>query len=340
MGDRGVHRPHCVVGRRTKSWVSRSDRGIETVHVAQRGTKKRLKEAQAELKNLGDPTRARDDALASARGQIRTLARVVIIALIVVWLLAFGFYGGLGSIIPLIVAGVLTVAAAIGAFFVRRNMAKSAALGDLIGDPDMSPEERAKRIAKIEDKVEKGDVSAILTKAQIQMQEDARAALATLESANLEKAPKLVANQVRGMRAMIHLNYGEVQAARKLADEIPLDKTPDPKARANLAGIVAEAWARSGNPIEAGELMDKYDPEAADMADVKVQLWRARAFSSAHRNDLGGMRKAMKQLQEVSPQLLGIFVGQKRVHPLLAKEARKRLEKAGFARQQVQMARR
>ena len=308
--------------------------------MAQRGGKRRFKDAQDELKNLSDPTKARDEALASARSQIRTLAKIVGIALIVIWLIALGFWSGLNSPVPLIIAGVLTLAAAIGAFFVQRNMAKSAALGDLIGDPNMSPEERAARIATIQEKVDKGDVSAILTKAQIEMQQDARMALATLESANLEKAPKLVANQVRGMRAMIHLNHGEVQAARKLADDIPLEKTPDPKARANLAGIVAEAWARSGNPIEAGELMEKYDPNAADMSDVKVQLWRARAFSSAHRNDLGGMRKAMKQLQEVSPQLLAVFVGQKRVHPLLAKEARKRLEKAGFARQQVQMQRR
>ncbi len=308
--------------------------------MAQRGGKKRIKDAQSELKSLADPTKARDDALATARGQIRTLAKVAGIALVVIWLLALGFWSGLRSSIPLWIAGVLTVAAAVGAFFVRRNMAQSAALGDLIGDPDMSPEERAARIATIQEKVDKGDVSAILTKAQIEMHDDARKALATLEQANLDKAPKLVANQVRGMRAMIHLNHGEVQAARQLADDIPLEKTPDPKARANLAGIVAEAWARSGNPIEAGELMDKYDPDAADMSEVKVQLWRARAFLSAHRNDLGGMRKAMKQLQEVSPQLLGVFVGQKRVHPLLAKEARKRLEKAGFARQQVQMARR
>ncbi|MEM7674826.1 MAG: hypothetical protein AAF449_02355 [Myxococcota bacterium] len=308
--------------------------------MAQRGGKKRIKEAQAELKSLGDPTKARDDALASARNQIVTLAKVVGIALVVIWLIALGFWSGLNSTIPLWIAGVLTVAAAVGAVLIRRNMAKSAELGDLIGDPDMSPEERASRIAKIQVKVDKGDVTAILTKAQIEMHDDAKVALATLESANLEKAPKMVANQVRGMRAMIHLNHGEVQAARQLADAIPLEKTPDPKARANLAGIVAEAWARSGNPIEAGELMEKYDPNASDMADVKVQLWRARAFSSAHRNDLGGMRKAMKQLQEVSPQLLGIFVGQKRVHPLLAKEARKRLEKAGFARPQIQMARR
>lgn len=308
--------------------------------MAQRGGKKRIQEAQDQLKGLTDPTKARDDALATARTQLQTLAKVVGIALVVIWLIALGFWSGLNSVIPLIIAAVITVAAAVGAFLVRRNMAQSSALGELIGGPDMTAEERAARIATIQQKVDKGDVSAILTKAQIEMHEDPKAALATLQTANLEKAPKMVANQVRGMRAMIHLNHGEVQAARELADAIPLDKTPDPKARANLAGIVAEAWARSGNPIEAAELMEKYDPDAPDFGDIKVQLWRARAFSSAHRNDLGGMRKAMKQLQEVSPQLLAVFVSQKRVHPLLSKEARKRLEKAGFARQQVQMARR
>ena len=44
---------------------------------------------------------------------------------------------------------------------------------------------------------------------------------------------------------------------------------------------------------------------------------------------------------EVSPQLAGMFIGQKRIHPLLQKEARKMLEKSGLApRQKIQVARR
>ena len=140
---------------------------------------------------------------------------------------------------------------------------------------------------------------------------------------------------------MIHLNLGEVKSARALADEIDLAKMPDPKARANLVGMVAEAWARSGNPIEASELLDKYDPDDKQFADVRVQLLRARVFASAHRNEMNRMKASLKRLEELSPQLLAVFVGQKRVHPLLQKEARKRLEKTGLVpRQKIQAARR
>lgn len=303
---------------------------------------KKKRKAQEDLQALADTSRARGDAMASARRQIQTAARVAGIALVVIWLLALGFWSGLDSMVPLYVAGSLTVVIAVVAVLVRRNLAKSEELGDMLGDgADLSPEERAERIAKLEARVDKGEAAAIMAMAQLQMQDEPKSALATLEKANLDKGPKLVAHQVRGMRGMIHLNLGDVKAARELADEIDLAKMPDPKSRANLVGVVAEAWARSGNPIEASELLDKYDPEEKDFQDVKVQLLRARVFTSAHRNDLNGMKRAMKGLEELSPQLLAIFVGQKRVHPLLQKEARKRLEKSGLVpRQRIQGQRR
>lgn len=286
-------------------------------------------------------SKAQGDALATAKGQLRTAAKVTVIALLVVWLLALGFWSGLNSLIPIYIAAVLTVAALVGAVLVRRNLSKSQELGDMLGGGDLTPEEKAARLEKLEVRVQKGESAAIMAMAQLQMQDEPKEALKTLERANLDKGPKLVAHQIRGMRAMIHLNLGEVKDARALADAIDLNKMPDPKSRANLVGVVAEAWARSSNPIEAVELLDKYDPEDKDFGDVKVQLLRARVFASAHRNDLNRMRGAMKRLEEMSPQLLAVFVGQKRVHPLLQKEARKRLEKSGLIpRQKVQGARR
>jgi hypothetical protein len=173
------------------------------------------------------------------------------------------------------------------------------------------------------------------------MQSEPKEALITLETVDLKKAQKLVAAQVRAMRGMIHLNLGEVTAARELAEDIDLAKAPDPKLRANLSAVVAESWARSGNAIEASELLDKYDADDADFSDVRMQLLRARAFTCAHRQDIKGMKKALKQLLAISPQLAGMFVGQKRIHPLLQKEARRQLEKSGFApKQRVQTARR
>jgi hypothetical protein len=300
------------------------------------------KKAQKDLSEIANLDQARNDALATARGQIRTIAKVAIGFLVVTWLLALGFASGLSTAIPYYVAAVLTVVVGVGAVLVRRNLGKSEALGQLIADGmDLAPDERAARIATLDKEVEKGDVGSIIAKAQLQMHDSPRDALTTLEKVNLEKAAKVMANQVRGMRAMIHLNLGEAKAARELADTIILDKTPDLKSRANLAGIVAEAWARSGNPIEATELLDKYDPDDKDFSDVKVQLLRARAFASAHHNKLDRMKKALKELEEISPQLLAVFVGQKRVHPLLLQEAKKKLEKSGLMpKTKIQGARR
>jgi len=301
---------------------------------------KHRKQAQEDIARLTDVSGARTDAMAQVTRQLRTAARVAAIAVVVVWLLAVSFWQGLESRVPLYIAAGLTVAGVVVALLVWRNLKKSQELGDLVG-ADLSPEQKAARMAKLQSRIDKGEATAILTKAQMEMQDDPRAALQTLEGANLNKAQKVVANQVRATRAMIHLNLGEVKAARDLAEVIDLDKAPDPKSRANLVGVVAEAWARSGNPIEASELLDKYDPNDDDFADVRVQLWRARAFSEAHRNKLSTMRKALKELESISPQLLAVFVGQKRVHPILMQEARKRLERSGLVpRPRIQGARR
>lgn len=291
--------------------------------------KKGRPDPKAELAKLGDTSNQRAEAMAQARQQVGTMAKIAVGTVVVTWLLAIGFWSGLESTIPLYVAVAVTLGVAVGAFFVRRNLGRSEELGALLGDADLSDEERAQRVEKLEARVEKGEHAAILAQAQLQMHADPRTALAILEKADLSKGQKLVINQIRGMRAMLHLNFGEVAAARGLGEAIDLEKTPDLATRGNLAGVIAEAWARSGNPIEADELLDKYDVNDKKFADVKVQLLRARAFAGAHRNDLGKMKKAMKALEEISVQLLAAFVGGKRIHPLLAKEARKRLERSG-----------
>jgi hypothetical protein len=299
--------------------------------------KHRAKEERAALAEL---TKGKGDALGAAKKQLKTAARVAGIALIVIWLIAVSLVSGTKSIIPVYVAAGLTVTMGVAAVLIRRNLGKSEELGAMLSDgAELSAEERQGRIAKLTERVAKGDAAAIIAKAQLEMQEAPRDALKTLEQVDLDKAQKLVALQVRGMRAMIHLNLGEVNSARDLVDSIDLSKSPDLKLRANLAGIIAETWARSGNPIEANQLLDKYDPDDKEFADVRVQLLRARTFSTVHANDIDGMRRALKALEQVSPQLMALFVGQKRIHPLLMQEAKKRLEKSGFAPKQRIVAR-
>lgn len=298
---------------------------------------KRRRQASEDLAALGDPRAAQAEALAGIRRQLKTAARVGIIAAVAIWLLAISFWQGLESVIPLWVAGGLTVAGLGVALLVRRNLAKSQELGQLATGADASPE----RMQKLEARVAKGDASAILTKAQLEMQKDPKKALATLEGADLNKVQKAMANQIRVTRALIHLNQGELKAARDLCEGVDLDKAPDAKSKANLAAVVAEAWARTGNPIEASEILEPHDPDSGSLEDLRVQLLRARAFAEAHRKRVDPMRKALKELEGVNPQLLAVFVGQKRVHPLLAQEARKRLERSGLVpRPKIQTARR
>jgi hypothetical protein len=300
--------------------------------------KQREKEARDALEALARP---KGDALGQARRQLKTAAKVSLGVIVAAWALGFGFSSGLDSVVPLIVAAVLTLAIGIAAFLVRRNLIKSEEMGALLIGDEMSAADRAERLGKLEAKVEKGDSAAILAKAQLQMQDDPKAALLTLEKIDLEKAQKLIALQVRAMRGTIHLQLHEVGKARELADQMDLSKAPDPKSRAGFAAVVAEAWARSGNPIEASELLDKYDEDDKDNSDVRLQLLRARAFTCAHRQNIQGMKKALKSLQEISPQLAAMFVGQKRVHPLLEQEAMRLLQKSGLApKAKVQFARR
>lgn len=292
---------------------------------------KKKRNQKEELAALMDASKSHEEALSGARRQLRTVVKVVAIFLVVLWGVSTALYSGLSSWVPIYVASAITVAILVSAYLIRRNFQKSEAMGAMLADGnELSKADREARIASLQKGVDKGEAAAVITKAQLEMQESPKDALATLEKLDLAKAQKVIANQVRGMRAMIHLNFGDCSKARELADEIALDKTPDLKSRANLAGVVAEAWSRSGNPIEGGELLDKYDPNEKGFDEIRVQLYRARVFSAVHKNDLAGMKKAMKLLSEISPQLLITFVSGKRIHPLLQQEARRRLEKSGL----------
>jgi hypothetical protein len=69
-------------------------------------------------------------------------------------------------------------------------------------------------------------------------------------------------------------------------------------------------------------------------------MWRARAFAYAGQGDAKGVARALKKLAEVNPQLLGMFLGTKRVHPMLQQEAKQLLSRSGavprkFVRQKM-----
>ncbi|PIE05870.1 MAG: hypothetical protein CSA75_02485, partial [Sorangium cellulosum] len=208
-------------------------------------------------------------------------------------------------------------------------MRKSRAVANILQKANVETAEgRKEAMSQLEGKADKGDTAALFAKSQLLMHEDPRKALEVLEQINLDRVMAPIADEARGQRAMIHLLLGEVDRARALADAIDLSRHDQIKSRAALAAVVAESWARSGQGKRAGETLDLFDPENSELNDIKPQLYRSRAFAAASQSDVKRMKHALRRLRGINPQLLGGFV-QKKVHPLLEREARQMLMQSG-----------
>jgi len=190
----------------------------------------------------------------------------------------------IGHWIAFTLMGVITVAIAGVLVWALRYAQKSRAVVDILKGAD-TPEGRKEALQKLESGFKKDDAAAVFARAQLEMQEDPRAALKTLEQINLSKVMAHVADEARGQRAMIHLILGETDEARALVDGIDLSRHQDNRSRATLTAIIGEAWARSGQAKRAIELLAKLDPEDPAYEDLKPQLYRARACND-EKNDL------------------------------------------------------
>ena len=138
------------------------------------------------------------------------------------------------------------------------------------------------------------------------------------------------------MRAMLHLTLGETAEARALADKLELGKQQEPKTRVMFAAVAGEAWARSGQARKAVDTLDLFNPDAPENAEMQAQLWRARAFAYAAVNDTKGIARALKKLGEINPHLLGMFLPpQKKVHPLLEREAKQLVMSLGIVQRKM-----
>jgi hypothetical protein len=300
-----------------------SDAKPHTVLTAPR-KKKSAAAMQRELRDLANPSSeaAEKPPVNIKKAFVRVGALVAVIWLIAITLSHW-------SIIPVIVAATLTVLAAGAGVWVVRYVNRSRELGALLRSAGKTEEGRQEALKKLETDFKKSDVQATIARAQLEMQEDARKALATLESIDLGKQMAPVADQVRCTRATIHLQLGEVSEARALVDKMELGKQQEPKTRAMFAAVAAETWGRTGQGKKAIELLDVYNPDDPDLREMRMQMWRARAFACAGVGDMKGAGRALKKLAEISPQLLGMFVGPKKVHPMLQQEAKQLLMRSG-----------
>ncbi len=259
------------------------------------------------------------------------------------WAIAFA----LPTWIPKAIAGALTLLVGGVLVWGLRFARKSRAVANIVRGADTA-EARKQALEKLDSEFKAGDTAATFAKAQLQLQEDPRAALATLESIKLDKVMASVADEARSQRAMIHLILGETNEARALADGIDLSRHKEAKVRATLAAVIGEAWARSGQAKKAIELIETFDLDDAEYKDLKAQMLRSLAFAYAWSDQLKRMRGVLRQLGAMNVQLLMGFITKKKhpggvnargVHPALEQEAFKLVQKSGAVPRKMQIRR-
>ena len=302
-----------------------------------------------------NPKQAREDMAARARAAplpadplsaqaLKPIALRAGIPLVLLWVLAIFLHGW----VPKAIMGVLTLALAGVLFWAFRYARRSRQVAEIVRGVGDTAESRKEAIAKLETDFKKDDTAAVFARAQLQLQEDPRLALRTLETIKLDKVLGPVADETRAQRAMIHLMLGETDEARQLVDVIDMSQQKEAKSRATVAAIVGEAWARSGQAKRAVELLETIDVDDALYAELRPQLLRARAFAYAWASDTKQMKQVLRRLAQINPQYLMGFITRKKnpagvsprgVHPLLEKEAYEMVARSGVAPRRMEFKR-
>ncbi len=292
---------------------------------------KRAAERQADGKEPKEAAALKPSALEVAPDQLKGMIGRLAIPVVGAWVLcgsvAVFSQTPVVRIIMISIAVIVTALAVALVIWVQRQATKARGVASILSKVE-SAEDRKAALAQLDATYKKNDPTAVFAKAQLEMQDDPKKALATLEQIDLTKVLAPVADETRAQRAMIHLTLGDVGPARQLVDNIDLGRTRDAKTRAMLTAVCAEAWARSGNAKKAVETLALIDADDAEYEKLRPQLLRAQAYGFAHTNDLKNMRRVLKQLVQVDVRLLGGFM-MKRTHPLLQKEAKKAVEQSG-----------
>ncbi|MFW6051333.1 MAG: tetratricopeptide repeat protein [Myxococcota bacterium] len=242
----------------------------------------------------------------------------VALGLAVLWVVAFMTvpwigYWGVG------VVGALTAAVLGFGLYAWRMTRRSAAIVDILKTAT-DPEGRQKALEALEAQG-KNDAMSALARAQLVAQESPGEAMAILEGVDLDKAPAVVRDEVRANLALMYLVQNRVRDAREVVEEIRLDRQPQAKAKAMYAAVVSEAWARTGKPDEAKKLLETYDVDDPEFAEVRPILLRARVYTFVGTKNRGLARQAMQRLAALDPNMV-MALAQKGGQPEVAKMAR------------------
>jgi len=307
---------------------------------------RKLQRAQARANDSGTPSEkpglAKPGQMPDPGAQIKQLVTRLAIPVVGGWVLcgsiAMFVYSSVAKWILLGIPVVITLLA-VGLLVFALNQAKKArGVASILGKVE-TEEDRQAAIAELEVASKKNDTAAIFAKAQLELQSDPKQALTTLERIDLTKVMAPIADEARGQRALIHLMLGDVSEARTLVSNIDLKRHQEPRTRAMLASVSAEAWARGGESKKALETLGLFDPDDEVYEQLRPQLFRAYAYAYAYTNDLSSMKRMLKKLVAIDARLLGGFMT-KRTHPLLQKESKKLLEQSGQIPRKMMVQRR
>ena len=255
----------------------------------------------------------------------------------VVWAFAIST----GSMVFMIVIGVLTVllaAVLLRAFLFIR---KQKSVVGLLQGAAQSPEKRKEALEKLEGGKDADSPTNLFARAQLMAGDDPHQALKVIEKIPLTKFPPAMQDDVALLKTQLYLGLGRTADARRNADTINLDN-PERKAARPLAGsIVAEAWARTGKPKEALSLLDSIELPKKDADQIATQMQVARVFARFAANQRKHAETELVALSDKDVNLLGRFLDPRfRVHPELQKLARRVLERNPVARRKIQVQRR
>jgi hypothetical protein len=277
-----------------------------------------------------DETAEASDAPAAQAGGIK---RKNLIIIGVITALVWAFVIQTGSTVLLIIAGVLTAALAAVLIWAFRMIRKQRGLVGLLQGATESPEARKSALEKLSGDKDASSPTKIFARAQLMAQDDPKGALKLLEPVTLTTFPAAMQDDVSLLKAQLFLSFGRTQDARKCADSMNLDNPDRKEIRPYAAGIVAEAWGRTGKSKEALALLETVELPKKNAEQIAIQMKIARVFARFAANQRGPARADLLSLAEEDVNYLGRFLSpQFRVHPELQKLARSVLEQHPGAR--------
>lgn len=261
---------------------------------------------------------------------------LIVVAFLVLWGTALGvlqstpdsYFGW----VMVAVVGVLTIAAIGFGIYVWRLTSRSKGIQAILAEAT-DAEGRARALEKLEAGDSSDAMNALARARLVGEQGNPGEAMKILEGVDIEKAPAPVQDDLRANLGLMYLVQGRAKDARKLADEIRLDRQPNAMSKAMYAAMCAESFARTGSPDEAVKLLETYSPDDAEYGEARAMLWRAEFYTSMARKKRGRAQTALNRLAKIDENQLAPFFG-KGARPLYQKMAMKALKAVGKAPKQ------